>query len=142
MKKWDVKRSYAGTPVEFEFNGEQFKVYGPLPGMPLMELAVAVDAAEDVGNESAAIAAWGRFLFALLGAEQYATFRDTANRDGVPPETIMEIGQWLIEEVTGAPLEQHSPSQELPLGDTQNSTVPSSPPVTPPAFENSPPTAS
>ena len=127
MKQWNIPRAATGQPVEFEVNGEQFKVYGPLPGLPLMELAVAIDGADDgpAGQaEQAATAAWGRFMFAILGPEPYDRFRKVCLRDAIPPESIMEMGSWIIEEVSGAPLEQHSSSPQEPQPSTHPSTVP------------------
>lgn len=116
-------------PIPFRIGDEEFLAPSKddLPGLPLMELAAAFDAAEDesVSEEqatAAAMGAWARFLHAALGPEQYGRLRATVNRHRWSTEQIMELAEWIVEASTGVPLDELSSSLASPGDGSQNST--------------------
>jgi hypothetical protein len=122
----DAAGAAAGIP--FKIGDQEFIAPAALPAWPLMELAAALDLAEDESAteqqaQQAAMAAWVRFMHSALGPEQYGRFRAIANRHQLDAEQVMGIAEWLIEAVTGAPLEELSSSLPSPGSDTPSSTV-------------------
>lgn len=90
-------------PVTFRVgddSSEPFHVQRPVPGMPVLELAV--EAVSDDGTEHGRLAAFVRYLQAVLGPE-WPRFRDASTQARLGVEDLLGIVQYITEQATGRP---------------------------------------
>lgn len=105
-------REAVGEPVTFTIgdgNGfrEEFTVPTPLPAFPLLDLA-----ATETDTETAAYAAFGRFIYALIDPADHGRFRHACIKARFNDEEILELTRWLVSEATGRPTSRPSGSPE------------------------------
>lgn len=89
-------------PLTFRLVGHDFTI-DRVPAGPLLDLAAQSDA-----TDAAAMAAFARFLKALVREDQ----RDAlaVALDDTALETVLDLVRWVIEEATGRPLDMPQPS--------------------------------
>lgn len=89
-------------PVTFRVDGdpEPFHVQRPVPGMPVLELAV--EAVSDDGTDHGRLAAFVRYLQAVLGPE-WPRFRDASTLARLGVDDLLGIVQYITEQATGRP---------------------------------------
>lgn len=108
-KKFMTKKKISDfQPLSFELNGEEFQVKSAIQGGYLLRF---VSEADGEDGSKAANALWGFFEYCMEPAE-YERFQKVLDDPEtlVEIETIGEIVSYLIEEYTGRPTEQPSPS--------------------------------
>lgn len=108
-------------PLTFTLAGHAFTI-DRVPAGPLLDLADQATLTDEK-----AMAAFARFMHALVREEERATLR--AALDETDLQTVLEIVQWVIEESTGRPLPTASSSPGEPSQDGAPSRVVSLSPV-------------
>jgi len=113
-------------PILFAIEGEPqpFAVIRPVPGLPVLDLAVeASEASETEGGDEAALAAFHRYLKAVLGGE-WPRFRDAASRARMSLPDLMLIVRFVTTEATGRPSMPSSDAQpSSPVNGRQSKAV-------------------
>lgn len=108
------------SPVEFHVDGDPqpFTVARPVPGMAVLDLAV--EATADDGSEHARLAAFLRYLQAVLG-DQWPRFRSSSTDARLGVEELLQVVQYITEEATGRPTTPPS----APSGSSPDTGTPS-----------------
>ncbi len=95
----------AGEQIEFKVGGEEFAVDGTLPGGVILELAEAMAS----GDQFAAMGLTAELFKGIVRPED--TDRFAAAVRTVDMMTMLDLLSWIIEEATGRPLPNASPSE-------------------------------
>ncbi len=95
-------------PISFKLHGEDFYCVSAIPGKVLLKFAAA--SADDDGAASAQ--AMESFFEKVMLPESYERFVSLAEDTErvVSVETLGEIVEWLVEELTNRPTQEGSPS--------------------------------
>jgi hypothetical protein len=108
-------------PLTFRLAGRDFTIER-VPAGPLLDLASNSDL-----RDTDALAAFGRFLIALVVPEQRDAMREALDDTDLP--MLLELVRWVVEEATGSPLSEPSVSPDGPSSTGETPRVVSLSPV-------------
>lgn len=99
-----AKAEVQGTPIVFGVEGDPtpFSIPRPVPAIPLLDMAVQAMEQTDQQDERQALAAFHRFLQAILG-DDWPRFRKSATKARLGVEEVLGIVRHVITEATGRP---------------------------------------
>jgi len=134
-KSFKTARARATSKIEFELDDEQFEAHPSCAGEQLMA-AVEIMSDEKVGIRQR-IGGLLDFLDAVLKDDGGARIRErwAGKRDALDPRDLMDVVQWLVEEVysDGRPTAASTASSDGRSTTGAGSTVPASPPALTPS---------
>lgn len=118
----------AQEPITFKLAGIEWKAPLPLPLEPVLELAKIADLEVENGKANLgqivdALTAFRTFIAAMVAPEQQEQFPQAVINARIPYDVLVDVASMLIEEVTGGPLDEQSPSPTPPSPTGDLSTV-------------------